>query len=172
MSSGPPQQGELPALFEKTPVPKHGPDAHMVRTAACLIIGDEVLNGKTHDSNSNTMAKLCFELGIEMKRVEVIPDDEETIVETVRRLSRTYDWVVTSGGIGPTPDDITYASLARAFHAEPLEYNQETIRRMDIGNKRRFGDVQVPEEVVTARRRMALFPSKAEVRCGAPVIIS
>jgi len=59
-----------------------------VRSAACLIIGDEVLNGKTHDTNSNKMAKMCFEMGIELKRVEVIADDEKEIVEAVQRMVR------------------------------------------------------------------------------------
>ncbi|KAJ5433205.1 uncharacterized protein N7458_012361 [Penicillium daleae] len=73
-----------------------------IHTAACLIIGDEVLGGKTIDTNSPFLAKFCFGLGIQLKRVEVIPDDEEDIIEAVRRMSARYDFVVTSGGIGPT----------------------------------------------------------------------
>ncbi|OAA58109.1 molybdenum cofactor synthesis domain-containing protein [Niveomyces insectorum RCEF 264] len=73
-----------------------------IHTAACLIIGDEVLGGKTKDTNSAYMAKFCFSLGVNLKRVEVIEDDEEQIVEAVRRMSDRYDFVVTSGGIGPT----------------------------------------------------------------------
>jgi molybdopterin-biosynthesis enzyme MoeA-like protein len=91
-----------------------------ISTAGCLVIGDEVLSSKTMDTNSahfgfgppahpsetNLLAKYCFELGIELKRIEVIADDEGEIVEAVRRMSKNYDMVVTSGGIGPTHDDL------------------------------------------------------------------
>lgn len=74
----------------------------MIHTAACLIIGDEVLGGKTVDTNSAHFAKYCFSLGINLKRIEVIADDEGEIGEAARRMSENYDFVVTSGGIGPT----------------------------------------------------------------------
>lgn len=77
----------LPSFYERTPIP-NDPTRPFVRSAACLIIGDEVLNGKTHDTNSNKMAKMCFEMGIELKRVEVIADDEKEIVEAVQRMVR------------------------------------------------------------------------------------
>ena len=67
-----------------------------------LVIGDEVLNGKTKDTNSNYFAKHCFELGIELKRIEVVPDEEADIVEAARRLTDRFDWVVSTGGIGPS----------------------------------------------------------------------
>ena len=73
-----------------------------IHTAGCIIIGDEVLGGKTTDSNSAYMAKFCFKLGINLKKIEVIGDDEAEIMHTVRRMSENYDFVVTSGGIGPT----------------------------------------------------------------------
>ncbi|PGG98610.1 hypothetical protein AJ79_08814 [Helicocarpus griseus UAMH5409] len=73
-----------------------------IHTAACLIIGDEVLGGKTVDTNSAFFAKYCFSIGVLLKRVEVIADDESEIIEAVRRMSERYDLVVTSGGIGPT----------------------------------------------------------------------
>lgn len=60
----------------------------------------------------------------------MIPDDEDDIIEAARRMTDEYDLVLSSGGIGPTPDDITYESMAKAFNAEPLEYSQETLRRM------------------------------------------
>ena len=74
----------------------------MIHTAGCIIIGDEVLGGKTVDTNSAYMAKFCFNLGMNLKRVEVIGDDEGEIVEAARRMSENYDFIVTSGGIGPT----------------------------------------------------------------------
>ncbi|PKI85634.1 hypothetical protein MVES1_000719 [Malassezia vespertilionis] len=164
MSSHPKSLDALEPLFEATSVEEiNTPTTPYVRTAACLIIGDEVLNGKTLDTNSNKMAKLCFELGIEMKRTEVIPDDPDTIIESVRRAANEYDWVVTSGGIGPTPDDITYDAIAKAFHSTPLVYNQETLRRMEVSSEIRYGKKDVPENVRLARSRMALFPKEAEV---------
>ena len=99
-------------------------------------------------------------------RIEVIADDEEEIVEAARRLTSHYDLVVTSGGIGPTHDDITYESLARAFDPEEgkLEYDDETLERMYELSKRRFNFKDQTEEQQTARKRMALFPVKhAEV---------
>ncbi|KLJ10295.1 hypothetical protein EMPG_14329 [Blastomyces silverae] len=73
-----------------------------IHTAACLIIGDEVLGGKTVDTNSPFFAKYCFSMGVSLKRIEVIADDESEIIEAVKRMSEKYDFVVTSGGIGPT----------------------------------------------------------------------
>ncbi|PFH58441.1 hypothetical protein XA68_13693 [Ophiocordyceps unilateralis] len=103
--------------------------ARTIHTAACLIIGDEVLGGKTVDTNSAYMAKWCFSLGISLKRIEVIEDDEGDIVEAVRRMSNRYDFVVTSGGIGPTHDDITYQSIAKAFDL-PLKLHQDAFEKM------------------------------------------
>ncbi|KAK4040754.1 MoaB/Mog domain-containing protein [Parachaetomium inaequale] len=107
-----------------------------IHTAACLIIGDEVLGGKagqeagrTKDTNSNYFAKWCFGLGINLKRIEVIEDDEAEIIEAVRRMSERYDFVVTSGGIGPTHDDITYQSIAKAFDL-PLVLHKEAYALM------------------------------------------
>lgn len=97
-SLAPEKKQELPR-FPLSAIPKFD---HPVRTAACLIIGDEVLNGKTKDSNSNFLAKFLFDLAIDLKRIEVIADDEDEIVEAVTRLAARYDFVITSGGIGPT----------------------------------------------------------------------
>ncbi|KAJ9132527.1 Molybdopterin binding protein [Pleurostoma richardsiae] len=104
-------------------------NSRLIHTAACLIIGDEVLGGKT---NSNYMAKWCFALGIQLKRIEVIADDESEIAEAVRRMSDRYDFVVTSGGIGPTHDDITYQSIAKAFGLKLLLHEDayERMKRM------------------------------------------
>lgn len=83
----------------------------MIHTAGCIIIGDEVLGGKTADTNSAFFAKFCFKLGISLKRIEVLGDDESEIIEATRRMSRNYDFVVTSGGIGPTLADHCSSSL-------------------------------------------------------------
>ncbi|ORX37876.1 MoaB/Mog domain-containing protein [Kockovaella imperatae] len=131
-----------------------------IQTAGCIIIGDEVLNGKTKDTNSNFFAQYCFDLGIELKRIEVIADDEEEIVEAARRMTDKYDFVVTSGGIGPTHDDITYPSLATAFSL-PLEYHEETGRRMwalaSPERKEQLSKATPAQK--EARDRMALFPT-------------
>ncbi|KAI8376851.1 MoaB/Mog domain-containing protein [Blakeslea trispora] len=126
-------------------------------SAACCIIGDEILNGKTRDSNANFLAKYLFELGIDLKRVEIIPDDYEAIEETIKRLSSKHDLVFTSGGIGPTHDDITYAALAKTYNL-PLKLDQETCDRMEASSKNKFPDWSLTD----ARKRMATFPEPSE----------
>ncbi|PWW79865.1 Molybdopterin binding protein [Tuber magnatum] len=138
-----------------------------ISTSACLIIGDEVLNGKTVDTNSGHFARFCFDLGVEMKRVEVIADDEGEIAEAVRRMSKNYDFVVTSGGIGPTHDDITYPSIANAFNL-PLTLHNETwtrMRKLSKSNKTNPPfDWETPSPMLTAKQRMALLPAGPNVR--------
>ncbi|KAI5463752.1 MoaB/Mog domain-containing protein [Mariannaea sp. PMI_226] len=142
-----------------TPDERH---SRMIRTAACLIVGDEVLGGKTVDTNSAYVAKWCFSLGINLKRVEVIEDDESEIVEAVRRMSTRYDFVVTSGGIGPTHDDITYQSIAKAFDL-PLKLHQETYEKMRRLSKPHPGapqfDWDVDSPALRAKLRMAELPT-------------
>ncbi|KAL5622040.1 hypothetical protein BROUX41_005985 [Berkeleyomyces rouxiae] len=114
-----------------------------IRTAACLIIGDEVLGGK------------------ELKRIEVIGDDENEIGEAVSRMSNNYDFVVTSGGIGPTHDDITYQAIGKAFSL-PLTMHQPTYDRMKRLMKPHPSqpnfdwNVDSPDRV--ARERMVILP--------------
>ncbi|KAJ3979132.1 MoaB/Mog domain-containing protein [Lentinula detonsa] len=156
--------------FELSPIPTENPlgqEGWCIRTAAALVIGDEILNGKTMDKNSNYFAKYCFERGIDLKRVEVIPDSENEIIEASRRLVSKYDFVITTGGIGPTHDDITYASLARAFN-QSLVHHPETLRRLDEMNRHRaWVSTQTPQQR-EATKRMAQFPENAEVLfvCG------
>ncbi|EIT82153.1 MoaB/Mog domain-containing protein [Aspergillus flavus] len=132
-----------------------------IHTAACLIIGDEVLGGKTIDTNSAYFAKYCFSLGIQLKRVEVIADDESEIIEAVRRMSNNYDFVVTSGGIGPTHDDITYESIAKAFGLK-LKLHQGAFDRMKKLSKphpmQPQFDWDTPSPGLTAKLRMVELP--------------
>ncbi|GIJ86056.1 hypothetical protein Asppvi_004929 [Aspergillus pseudoviridinutans] len=132
-----------------------------IHTAACLIIGDEVLGGKTIDTNSAFFAKYCFSLGIQLKRVEVIADDEGEIIEAVRRMSNNYDFVVTSGGIGPTHDDITYESIAKAFNL-PLKLHTLAFERMKRLSKphpmQPHFDWDTPSPGLTAKLRMVYLP--------------
>ena len=83
--------------------------------ASVIIIGNEILSGRTLDQNSNFIAKRCSEIGISLEEVRVIPDLEMTIIKAVKALSKKYDNVFVTGGIGPTHDDITANSVAIAF---------------------------------------------------------
>ncbi|KAI8138140.1 MoaB/Mog domain-containing protein [Fennellomyces sp. T-0311] len=131
-------------------------------SAACCIIGDEILNGKTRDSNAYFLARYLFDCGIDLKRVEVVGDDYEAIAQTVTRLSSQHDLVFTSGGIapivGPTHDDISYEAIARAYSL-PLKLDDETCTAMQKVMSKRF-----PRwELTDARKRMATFPSPAKI---------
>src|SRR5947199_3881430 len=84
-------------------------------TAAVIIIGNEILSGRTQDTNLAYLAKELGEIGVRMREVRVVPDDEAEIVAAVNALRARYDYVFTTGGIGPTHDDITSAAIAKAF---------------------------------------------------------
>lgn len=123
------------------------------------------------DTNSPFFAKYCFSLGLDLKRIEVIPDDEADIIEAARRMSEKYDFVVTSGGIGPTHDDITYPSIAKAFDV-PLEIHDETLQRMKSlwkskRNEATF-DWDTPSSRLSAKLRMATLPTGAGCRAYFP----
>lgn len=84
-------------------------------TAAALVIGDEILSGKVHEANIPFLARALRELGVLLQRVVVVMDDVDTIAREVRELSRAHDWLFTSGGVGPTHDDVTVEAVAKAF---------------------------------------------------------
>ncbi|MBU0779037.1 MAG: competence/damage-inducible protein A [Alphaproteobacteria bacterium] len=86
-------------------------------TAAMLVIGDEILSGRTRDSNTNYLAKALTDVGIDLKEARVVSDDQPAVVAAVKALSDAYDHVFTSGGIGPTHDDITADAIGAAFGA-------------------------------------------------------
>ncbi|KEF53361.1 uncharacterized protein A1O9_10336 [Exophiala aquamarina CBS 119918] len=133
-----------------------------IHTAGCIIIGDEVLGGKTVDTNSAYLAKFCFSLGMQLKRVEVIADDEGEIIEAAQRMSKNYDFVVTSGGIGPTHDDITYQSIAKAFNLE-LKLHTPTVEKMKKYSRPHKSQPNfswdTPSPALTAKYRMAELPT-------------
>jgi molybdenum cofactor synthesis domain-containing protein len=83
--------------------------------AAILIIGNEILSGRTQDTNTSTLATWLNSIGVKVGEVRVIPDIEKTIIDTLNTLRTTYDYVFTTGGIGPTHDDITAESVSKAF---------------------------------------------------------
>ena len=87
-------------------------------TAAILIIGDEILSGRTQDTNGNFLAKQLTELGVYLSEVRVVPDLAEEIILAINELRIKYTYVFTSGGIGPTHDDITADAVARAFNVK------------------------------------------------------
>ncbi|MCL4677429.1 MAG: competence/damage-inducible protein A [Alphaproteobacteria bacterium] len=94
--------------------------------AALLVIGNEILSGRTEDKNINWIAKKLVEKGITFSEVRVVPDNAPRVIAAVRELSGLYDYLFTTGGIGPTHDDITAECVALAFDA-PLEQNKEAL---------------------------------------------
>ncbi|KAJ1910996.1 hypothetical protein IWQ60_010354 [Tieghemiomyces parasiticus] len=128
--------------------------------AAC-IIGDEILNGKIQDTNTRFLAQQCFQRGLTLNKVEVVGDDFTDIAESIRRLSAQYDLVLTTGGIGPTHDDITYEAIGRTFGQE-LVLHQPTLDRMAQVTPEKFHQ-QRDEGARKAQERMALFPAGAKV---------
>lgn len=125
----------------------------MSKTAGIIIIGNEVLSGKTQDTNSHFLCQQLRALGVEVCRISVIPDDVELIGEEVAAFSRRYDYVFTTGGVGPTHDDVTMAGIARGFGVRVVR-NPELERRL----RARHGAALNP-----ARLRMAEVPEGAEL---------
>ena len=95
----------------------------MSSSAGIIVIGDEILSGRTKDSNINWIANELNQMGINLKEARVIEDEKKVIIDTVLEFSKKFSYVFTSGGIGPTHDDITTESIAAAFKVD-LEKNQ------------------------------------------------
>jgi len=121
-------------------------------TAAALIIGNEILSGRTQDVNLAFLARRLNELGIRLMEARVVADEEEAIVAAVNETRARFDYVFTTGGIGPTHDDITASSVARAF-AVPLIQNPEARAILE--------SFYAPGDLNTARLRMANTPQGA-----------
>jgi molybdenum cofactor synthesis domain-containing protein len=126
-------------------------------TAAFVVIGDEILTGKVQDTNTHTLARVLFERGVRLERVETIPDVVDDIAATVRRLGHAFDLVFTSGGIGPTHDDRTYEGVACAFERK-LVFHEGLLAQMAAHYAER-GKGALNE----ARKRMALLPDPCEL---------
>ena len=123
-------------------------------TAGVIVIGDEILSGRTQDTNSNYIAKKLLESGIKLEEIVVIQDDKKTIIENVLEYSSKYSYVFTTGGIGPTHDDITSESVAEAFN---LNYEINT-KAFEILEK------YYPKgEFNESRQRMAKMPYGSEL---------
>ncbi|MFC3612428.1 competence/damage-inducible protein A [Lutimaribacter marinistellae] len=125
-------------------------------TAAMLVIGDEILSGRTRDANMNYLAKELTKHGVDLREARVVSDDAAAIERAVRELSTTYDHVFTSGGIGPTHDDITADCIARAFDT-PIDVRDDA-RALLEEHYRRTG-----LELNAARLRMARIPDGAKL---------
>lgn len=123
-------------------------------TAGVLLIGDELLSGRTQDTNLATIAKFLAPLGVTIGEARILPDKAETISRTVRDFSNRFDYVFTTGGIGPTHDDITADSIASAFGLSISERADAIAALRD-----RYAE----EELNVARRRMARIPDGASL---------
>lgn len=124
-----------------------------VKTASILIIGNEVLSGKVVDANSPFLLKELYALGVKVERVLTIPDVLEVIAQEVRGASERYDFVFTSGGVGPTHDDVTMMGIARAFDV-PLEEHPDLLALLNAHYQGQLNE---------AARRMALLPEGAQL---------
>ena len=98
-------------------------------TAAILVIGDEILSGRTKDKNIGYIAEYLTNIGIDLREVRVVADDEGAIVEALNALRARNDYVFTTGGIGPTHDDITAECVAKAFGV-PIDYDPRAVAIM------------------------------------------
>lgn len=123
------------------------------KTAAILVIGNEVLSGRTREANAYLTAQKLFDRGCKLGEIAVVPDLHEAIVSTLNRLRNQYDAVITSGGIGPTHDDITMDSIADSFDVALLEH-AETLELMAT----HYGH----DKLNDGRRRMARLPDGAK----------
>ena len=121
-----------------------------------IVIGDEILSGRTRDSNMHHLAKALTGHGINLREARVVADDPDAIVAAVRDLSATYTHVFTSGGIGPTHDDITADNVARALGA-PIDVRDDARALLDAHYAR------TGQELNEARLRMARIPDGAEL---------
>jgi len=123
-------------------------------TAAILVIGDEILSGRTKDKNIGYIAEYLTNLGIDLREARVVPDVEEEVVAAINALRKRYDYLFTTGGIGPTHDDITADCVARALDVG-IDQDERAIAMMRERYK--------PEELTEARLRMARIPLGAEL---------
>ena len=122
--------------------------------AAILIIGNEILSGRTQDTNTTTIALWLNSIGVKVQEVRVIPDIENTIIETVNHLRKVSDYVFTTGGIGPTHDDITAQSISKAFGIK-YEIHKEAYKILEAYYK--------PGEFNEGRQKMVWMPENAKL---------
>jgi molybdenum cofactor synthesis domain-containing protein len=156
---------------QRAPVPP-------IVTAGLLVIGNEILSGRTKDKNIGHLARVLTEIGIDLKEVRVVADEEPAIVEALNELRARYVYVFTTGGIGPTHDDITADSVAKAFDA-PLEFHPRAVEllRARIGdlNEARMRMARVPRGATLVENRISAAPGfwidNVIVMAGVPSIM-
>jgi molybdenum cofactor synthesis domain-containing protein len=131
----------------------------VVKTAAALVIGNELLSGKIHEANLVELAKTLRSVGIDLRRAVMLPDDIDVIADEIRSLSDRHDVVFTSGGVGPTHDDVTLDAVARAFGV-PTEIHADMERML----RSVYGD-----RTTEGHLRMAIVPQGARLVSGSDV---
>ena len=122
--------------------------------AAILIIGNEILSGRTQDTNTGTLANWLNSIGVKVIEVRVVPDEEKIIIDTLNLLRKTYNYVFTTGGIGPTHDDITAQSVSKAFNRK-YQIHKEAFKILEAYYK--------PGEFNEGRQKMVWMPENAEL---------
>ena len=122
--------------------------------AAILIIGNEILSGRTQDTNTSTLAAWLNSIGVKVVEVRIIPDIEKTIIDTLNKLKSAYDYVFTTGGIGPTHDDITAESVSKVFGIK-YEIHKEAYKILEAYYK--------PGEFNEGRQKMVWMPENANL---------
>ena len=122
--------------------------------AAILIIGNEILSGRTQDTNTSTLATWLNSIGVKVAEVRVVPDEEKVIVDTLNHLRKTFNYVFTTGGIGPTHDDITAQSVSKAFNIK-YEIHKEAFKILEAYYK--------PGEFNEGRQKMVKMPENANL---------
>jgi len=120
--------------------------------AGIIVIGNEILSGRTQDVNVVIISKWLNNLGVKLEEVRVIPDIENSIIKTVNEVRKKFNYIFTTGGIGPTHDDITSKSIAKAFNL-PYRYHEEAYAILE----KYYGK----KEFNVGRKRMAMTPNKA-----------
>ena len=123
-------------------------------TAGIIVIGDEILSGRTKDSNSNFMAKNLIKVGIRLDEIKIIKDEKDIIIDNILNFHNKFSYVFTTGGIGPTHDDITSESISKAFNKEYC-FNSEALRILE--------NYYPPGEFNTGRKKMAKMPKDSKL---------
>ena len=124
------------------------------KSCAILIIGNEILSGRTKDQNVSFLASwLNSNLGIKIEEVRIVPDQEKEIIKSILDLSKNFNYVITTGGIGPTHDDITSKSIAKAF-GRKYKYNPEALNILKKYYGNQFND---------PRKKMAKMPENSKL---------
>lgn len=133
----------------------------MAKTAGIVLIGNEILSGKVADQNALYLCREFRQLGVDVRKIAVVPDEVELIAREVAEFSRAYDWVFTSGGVGPTHDDVTIEGVARAFGVRVVR-DPGLVRDLEQAYQGRLND---------ARLKMAEVPEGAELLASDHLVV-